>query len=94
MGLLSPECKTPRALQNIAAQCLNVITEEQDELINSIIESEDVFAPLILQLRDTPVSNLTDPLLRTVAICGICPSVSYNLEIRKCTDHCLLRCGP
>jgi len=71
MGLLSPECKAPRAVQNIAAQCLNVITEEQDELIESIIESEDVFVPLILQLRDTPISSSMDPLFRTVAICGM-----------------------
>ncbi|RPB29362.1 hypothetical protein L211DRAFT_775717 [Terfezia boudieri ATCC MYA-4762] len=71
MGLLSPECKAPRAVQNIAAQCLNVITEEQDELIKSIIDSEDVFVPLILQLRDTPTSSPMDPLLRTVAVCGM-----------------------
>ena len=72
MGLLSPECNAPRAVQNIAAQCLNVITEEQDELIRSIIESEDVFVPLLLKLRDTPASGPTEPLLRTVAICGTC----------------------
>ncbi|KAF8459598.1 hypothetical protein BGX38DRAFT_1149821 [Terfezia claveryi] len=80
-GLLSPDCKAPRAVQNIAAQCLNVITEEQDELIKSIIDSEDVFVPLILQLRDTPTSSPTDPLLRTVAVCGVAHNISDYLSV-------------
>lgn len=88
MGLLSPECNAPRAVQNIAAQCLNVITEEQEELIKSIIESEDVFVPLILQLRDTPASSQTDPLLRTIAICGVYPLLATSV-----TKHKLTLCG-
>lgn len=71
MGLLSPEYQAPRVVQNIAAQCLNIITEEQDEVIRSIIESENGYIPLLLNLRDSPVSSPADALLRTVAICGM-----------------------
>ncbi|KAF8421226.1 hypothetical protein EV426DRAFT_219561 [Tirmania nivea] len=87
MGLLSPECKAPRAVQNIAAQCLNVITEEQDELIKTIIESEDVFVPLILQLRDVATLSPTDPLLRTVAICGVVHNISDFLSVSGNTTN-------
>lgn len=71
MGLLSPEYQAPRVVQNIAAQCLSIITEEQDELIRFIIESEDGYVPLLLNLRDSPISSPADALLRTVAICGM-----------------------
>ncbi|KAF8463513.1 hypothetical protein BDZ91DRAFT_731776 [Kalaharituber pfeilii] len=76
MGLLSPECKTPRTTQNIAAQSLNVLTEEQDELIQSIVESGDVFLPLLLKLRDTMPVGPAASLLRTVAICGVMHNIS------------------
>ena len=71
MGLLDPQCGAPQEVQDVAARCLNILTEDQDELVLDIAASEEVFVPALLKLRDVPCTTLNDPLLRTAAICGM-----------------------
>lgn len=67
MSLLGQSTIVPESVQEVAAQCLHALTEDNDPVIEKIVGNLNYLSLLMELVNDTDISSC----LKTIFICGM-----------------------